>query len=110
MPLYETTFITRQDISTQDVDRLTESFIKILEENSGSIVKAEQWGLRDLAYPIKKYNKGYYTFLGINAMPDSIKELERRMSLNEDVLRCLSIKVEEIDNEDSAIISVNQGE
>ena len=110
MPLYETTFITRQDISTQDVDRLTESFIKILEENSGSIVKVEQWGLRDLAYPIKKYNKGYYTFLGINALPESMKELERRMGLNEDVLRCLSIKVDEIDNEDSTIISVNQSE
>ena len=110
MPLYETTFITRQDISTQDVDRLTESFIKILEENSGQIIKVEQWGLRDLAYQIKKYNKGYYTFLCIDAAPDSVKELERRMGLNEDVLRFLSIRVEEIENEDSAIISVSQSE
>jgi len=110
MPLYETTFITRQDISTQDVDRLTESFIKILEDNTAQIVKVEQWGLRDLAYPIKKYNKGYYTFLGINAEPSSIKELERRMRLNEDVLRCLSIKVEEVESGDSAIISINQSE
>ena len=110
MPLYETTFITRQDISTQDVDKLTEAFIKILEENDGQVVKVEQWGLRDLAYTIKNYNKGYYTFLGINAESASIKELERKMRLNEDVLRCISFKVDEIENEDSAIISVNQNE
>jgi small subunit ribosomal protein S6 len=110
MTLYETTFITRQDISTQDVDKLTESFIKILEENKGQTVKVEQWGLRDLAYPIKKYNKGYYTFLGIEADNAAIKELERKMRLNEDVLRCVSIKVDAIESEDSAIITINQSE
>jgi small subunit ribosomal protein S6 len=109
MPLYEMTFITRQDVSTHDVDKLTESFIKILEENSGKVVKVEQWGLRDLAYPIKKYNKGYYTFLGIDSGHEAIKEMERRMRLNEDVVRCIVFRVEKIDTEDSAIISVNQG-
>lgn len=109
MPLYEMTFITRQDISTHDVDKLTESFIKILEENSGKIVKVEQWGLRDLAYPIKKYNKGYYTFLGIDAGNEALKEMERRMRLNENVLRCITFKVDSIEMDDSAIISLNQG-
>ena len=105
MPLYETIFITRQDVSLSDVENITANFTKILKENGGSLVKTEQWGIRDLAYPIRKSNRAYYTLLGIDASVAAVKELERRMSLNEDVMRHVSIKVEKIQKTPSATIA-----
>lgn len=105
MPLYETIFITRQDVSLSDVEKITAGFTKILKENGGNIVKTEQWGIRDLAYPIRKSNRAYYTLLGIDASVAAVKELERRMSLNEDVMRHVSVKVEKIQKAPSATIA-----
>lgn len=102
MPLYETIFITRQEVSLGDVEKLTVNFAKTLTDHGGSIVKVEQWGLRDLAYPIKKSNKGYYTLLGIDASYSAVKELERRLSLSEDVIRHVTMKVEKISKTPSA--------
>jgi small subunit ribosomal protein S6 len=107
MPLYETTFITRQEVSLSDVEKITTSFAKILTDNGGSIVKTEQWGLRDLAYPIKKSNKAYYTMLAIDAPVPAVKELERRLGLSEDVLRHVSIRVKQISKNPSAPIARN---
>ncbi len=105
MPLYETTFITRQEVSLSDVEKFTTNFAKILTDNGGTIVKTEQWGLRSLAYPIKKSNRAYYTMLANDSPVSAIKELERRLGLSEDVLRYMSVRVEKISKEPSAPIS-----
>lgn len=105
MPLYETIFITRQEVSLNDVEKITANFSKILTENGGTIVKTEQWGLRDLAYPIKKSSKAYYTLLGIDSPYVAVKEMERRMALNEDILRNVTIKVDKISKNPSAPIA-----
>lgn len=102
MPLYETIFITRQEISSQDVEKITENFSKTLTDNGGTIVKTEQWGLRDLAYPIKKSNKAYYTMLAIDSPYSAVKEMERRLSLSEDILRHVTIRVQKINKNPSA--------
>lgn len=110
MPLYETTFIARQDISTSDVDKLTEAFSQALIENGGKVVKTEYWGLRSLAYFVKKSRKGHYVMLGIDSPYAAVKEMERRISLNEDVLRSLTIKVDVLDTELSPMMNSRAGQ
>lgn len=105
MPLYETTFIARQDISTHDVEKLTETFSQILTENGGKVVKSEYWGLRNLAYLVRKNRKGHYTMLCIDSPYVAVAEMERRMKLHEDVLRNLTIKVDAISDEQSPMMS-----
>ncbi len=105
MPLYETIFITRQEVSLQDIEKITANFSKTLTDNGGSIVKTEQWGLRDLAYLIKKSRKAYYTLLAIDAPYNALKELERKLALSEDVLRHVTMRVKEISKNPSAPIS-----
>lgn len=105
MPLYETIFITRQEVSLNDVEKFTANFSKFLTDNGGTVVKTEQWGLRDLAYPIKKSNKAYYTMLAIDSPYGAVKEMEARLALSEDVLRYVTIKVEKISKNPSAPIA-----
>lgn len=108
MPLYETTYIARQDISQADVEKMNEQFSGIVTENKGKIVKTEYWGLRNLAYRINKSRKGHYTLFGIDAPSDALKELERRMRLNDDVIRMMSIRVENISKEPSAPLNAGR--
>ena len=105
MPLYETIFITRQEVSPQELEKLTVNFSKVLTDNGGTIVKTEQWGLRDLAYLIKKSSKAHYTLLAIDSPYAAVKELERRLSLSEDVLRHVTMKVKQISKNPSAPIA-----
>ncbi|MGB4191960.1 MAG: 30S ribosomal protein S6 [Rickettsiales bacterium] len=102
MPLYETVFITRQEISLSDVEKFTAAFAKTLTDNGGAIVKVEQWGLRDLSYPIKKATKGYYTLLAIDSPYNAVKEMERKLSLSEDVVRFVTSRVNKISSNPSA--------
>ena len=104
MPLYESTFVTRQDVSRSDVNKLVETFTDILKQNGGKIVKNEYWGLRNLAYKIKKNRKGHYVMLGIDASHAAIKELERNMHIHEDVIRNLTVHVESIEEGPSAMM------
>lgn len=104
MPLYESTFITRQDMSRQDITKLCDSFSAIVEQAGGKIVKNEYWGLRNFAYRINKSRKGHYTMLGIDAPAAAIKEMERQIGINEDVLRALTIRVEELDETPSVMM------
>ena len=97
MPLYESTFIARPDISSQQVDGLAEQFREILTEAGGEIAKTEYWGLRSLAYRIKKNRKGHYYFMNIDAPAEAIDAMERNMRINEDVIRYLTVRVEEHD-------------
>jgi len=105
MSLYEHVFICRQDISQQQVESLTENFTAILSEQGGSVEKTEYWGLRSLAYRVKKNRKGHYSLLNITADHSAISEMERQMSLNDDILRFITIRVDEHDTEPSAPLS-----
>lgn len=104
MPLYESTFITRQDMSRQDISKLCDSFTSIIEQGGGKVVKNEYWGLRNFAYRINKSRKGHYTMLGIDAPAAAIKEMERNIGINEDILRALTIRVEQIEDGPSAMM------
>ena len=104
MPLYETVFIARQDIPAQEAEGLAERFSDIVTESGGSVARCEYWGLRTLAYRIKKNRKGHYTMLHIDAPSDAVSEMERNMRLNEDVLRYLTIRMESLDESPSIIM------
>jgi len=104
VPFYESVFIARQDITTAQVDGLTETFEKIITDHGGSVKKTEQWGLRSLAYKIKKNRKGYYVLFNLDTPSDAIKEMERQMHINEDVLRFLTTRIDEIEEGPSAVL------
>ena len=109
MALYECVYIARQDISSNQVDGLNEAFSAVISENGGSVAKTEYWGLRNLNYRIKKNRKGHYVLLNLDAPHTAVKELERQMSLHEDVLRQLTIRVDELEEGPSSIMQ-NRGE
>ena len=104
MAFYESTFITRQDISTQEHDKIVESLTKVVEKHKGKVVKNEFWGLRTLAYHIKKNRKGHYSMLCLDAPAEALNELNRQYKLNEDIIRNLTIKVNEVAKEPSLMI------
>ncbi len=101
MALYEHLLIARQDISAQQVDALATHLKTIVEGEGGKIEKQEYWGLRGLAYRIKKNRKGHYVLLNINAPAAAVIELERQLKINEDVLRYLTVKVDQFDTSSS---------
>lgn len=104
MPLYESTFVTRQDVSRADVSKLVDQFTDIVKQHGGQIVKHEYWGLRNLAYKIKKNRKGHYVLLAIDAPFDAVKEMERTMGINEDIIRKLTVRVDSIEEGPSAMM------
>ncbi|TVR97458.1 MAG: 30S ribosomal protein S6 [Rhodospirillales bacterium] len=109
MPLYESIVIARQDVAAQQVDVLADTITKIIEDNGGRVAKREPWGLRTLAYRIRKNRKGHYVLFGLDAPPAAVHEMERQMRINEDVLRYLTIRVEELEEGPSAILQSRPG-
>jgi small subunit ribosomal protein S6 len=105
MALYEHVVIARQDISPQQAEALNDTLKALIETGGGSVAKIEYWGLRNLTYRIKKNRKGHYSLLAINAPSDAVKEMERQLSINEDVLRYLTVRVEELDLELSPVLA-----
>ena len=114
MPLYECVLIARNDVTQQQVETIADGIAALIDTDNGivpgtegvtSVRKREYWGLRSLAYRIKKNRKGHYMLLGLDAKPASITEMERQLRLNEDVLRFMTIRVETIDEAPSAILS-----
>ena len=105
MPLYESVFIARNDVTQQQVDTIADQITATLGEQGGEVKQREYWGLRGLAYRIKKNRKGHYMLLGIDASPAAMQEVERQLGLNEDVLRVLTLRIEAIDEAPSAILS-----
>lgn len=105
MPLYESTFIARPDISAQQVEALSEQFQEIVRGTGGEVPRTEYWGLRSLAFRIKKNRKGHYLFMQIDAPVEAVKEMERNMRINEDVMRYLTVRVDELDPNPSAQMS-----
>ncbi|MEM7216059.1 MAG: 30S ribosomal protein S6 [Pseudomonadota bacterium] len=104
MALYEHTFLARQDISVQQAEALAEQFKGVLEENGGSVGKVENWGLRTSAYRIQKNRKCHYIHMNVDAPASAISEMERQMRIHEDILRYMTIRVEELDEEPSAMM------
>jgi small subunit ribosomal protein S6 len=104
MALYEHVFIARQDVTAQQVETLTETFKALIASLGGSVSKVEPWGLKSLAYRIKKNRKAHFTLMNISAPASAIQELERQQSLNEDVLRVLTLRVEEHEAGPSAML------
>ncbi|MER2519349.1 MAG: 30S ribosomal protein S6 [Bdellovibrionales bacterium] len=104
MPFYESVFIVRQDVPTAQVETLAKSFADIIVAQGGQIAKTEHWGLRTLAYRINKNRKGHYVLFNIDAPSSAIVEMERNMRLHEDVLRFLTVRVEELEAGPSAMM------
>lgn len=102
MALYEHMLIARQDISAQQVDALATHLKTIVETEGGKVEKQEYWGLRTLAYRIKKNRKGHYVLLNLDAPPNAIAELERQLKINEDVLRYMSVRVDAFEQSNSS--------
>lgn len=110
MALYEHVIIARQDISAQQAEALNDTLKGLIEEGGGSVAKIEYWGLRNLTYRIKKNRKGHYSLLALDAPAAAVKEMERQISINEDVLRYMTVRVEEIDLELSPILARKERE
>jgi small subunit ribosomal protein S6 len=104
MPLYEHVFLARQDLAQAQVDALAEAATKIIEDGAGKVVKTETWGLRGLAYRIAKNRKAHYVMLEIDAPAAAVAEVERQASLNEDVIRYMTIRVDEHEQGPSAMM------
>jgi small subunit ribosomal protein S6 len=104
MPLYEHVFLARQDLAQAQVDALAENATKIIADNGGKVVKTENWGLRGLAYRIAKNRKAHYVMLDIDAPAPAMAELERQTGINEDVIRFMTIRVEDHEKGPSAMM------
>ncbi len=104
MSLYESTFIFRQDIPVSEVNNIATSLSKIVVDNGGTVLKKEYWGLRELAYIVKKNKKGHYIMLVLDAPHRAIHELFRKTKLSEDIIRSLSVKIESFDGSDSIML------
>jgi small subunit ribosomal protein S6 len=104
MPLYEHVFIARQDISNAQAEALIEHFSQVLKDNGGDVASFEYWGLRSMAYKINKNRKGHYMYLRTDAPAPAVHEMERLMALHEDVMRCLTVRVEEHEEGESAVV------
>jgi small subunit ribosomal protein S6 len=104
MPLYEHVFLARQDLAQAQVDTLAENATKILEDNGGKVVKTETWGLKSLAYKIAKNRKAHFVMLDVDAPAPAVAELERQTNINEDVIRFMTIRVDEHEGGPSAMM------
>ena len=110
MPYYESVFIARQDISAPQVESITEAVTKLIEEQGGKVAKTEYWGLRNLAYRIKKNRKGHYVLLNLDVQADAIREMERQLRLNEDVVRYLTVRVGALEEGPSPVMQRGSGD
>ena len=108
MPLYEHVFLARQDLSQAQVDALAATATEIVESNQGKVTKTETWGLKNLAYKIKRNRKAHFVLLNIDAPAGVIAELERQTAINEDVIRWLTVRVEE--HEDGPSIQMRKSD
>ena len=104
MALYEHVFLARQDLAQAQVDALAETATKIVEDNAGKVTKVETWGLRSLAYKIAKNRKAHYVMLNIDAPAGVVAELERQTQINEDIIRYMTVKVDELETGPSVMM------
>ncbi|HVM82680.1 MAG TPA: 30S ribosomal protein S6 [Candidatus Binatia bacterium] len=109
MPFYENVFIARQDVTTAQVEGLTELFAGIITAQGGQVTKREYWGLKSLSYRVRKNRKGHYVLLNIDAPAAAVIEMERNMRIHEDVLRQLTVKVDALEEGPSAMMQSKGG-
>jgi small subunit ribosomal protein S6 len=105
MPLYECVFIARNDVTQAQVEAIADQMSAVVTEAGGEVRKREYWGLRGLAYRVKKNRKGHYMLLCLSSPPAAVHEVERQLGLHEDVLREMTIRVDEIEEGPSAILA-----
>jgi small subunit ribosomal protein S6 len=108
MPLYEHVFLARQDLAQAQVDALAQTATDIIEQNGGRVVRTETWGLRNIAYRIQKNRKAHYVALDFEAPTPVVAELERQTQINEDVIRYMTIRVDEHEQGPSAMMRRNE--
>ena len=108
MALYEHVFLARQDLAQAQVDTLAEDATKIIEANDGKVTRTETWGLKSLAYPIQKNRKAHFVMLHVDAPGNVVEELERQTRINEDVIRYMTIKVDEHEEGPSVMMRKNE--
>jgi small subunit ribosomal protein S6 len=104
MALYEHIFLARQDVSAQQVEELTNQFTELLVNGGGKVTKNEYWGVKTLAYRIRKNRKAHYSLLNIDAPHSAVAEMERLMRINEDILRFMTIRVDKLEEGPSAML------
>ena len=104
MPLYEHVYLARQDVSAQQVEDLTKQFTTVIEGLGGKVTKNEYWGVKSLNFRIRKNRKAHFTLLNVDAPPGALSEVERQERINEDVLRYLTVRVEELEEGPSAMM------
>ena len=104
MPLYEHVFLARQDVTSQQVEAMVDQYKGVIEANGGKVEKTEGWGVKSLAYRIKKNRKAHFTMFNLDAPPAAVAEMERQMRINEDVLRFITIRVDQLDADPSVMM------
>ena len=104
MPLYEHVYLARQDVSAQQVEDLTKQFTTVIEGLGGKVLKNEYWGVKSLNFRIRKNRKAHFTLLNVDAPPAALTEVERQQRINEDVLRYLTVRVDELEEGPSAMM------
>jgi len=104
MPLYEHVFLARQDVSSSQIEELVDQFKGVLAEHGGTVSKVESWGLKSLQFRIRKNRKAHYTLMNVDAPGEAIHELERQQRIHEDILRYMTIKVDELEEGPSAMM------
>jgi small subunit ribosomal protein S6 len=104
MAFYEHIFLVRQDASNTQVETLTQQFKTVIEEHGGKVTKSEYWGVKPLTYRMKKNRKAHYTLMNVEAPSAALDEVERQESINEDVLRCLTVRVDQLEEGPSAMM------
>jgi small subunit ribosomal protein S6 len=104
MPRYEHTFLARQDVTAQQVTGLMNTYKAVIEEHGGAVGKTEYWGLKSTAYKIKKNRRAHYAFFNIEAPHEAVIEMERQMRISTDVIRFLTVRVEELDDKPSIMM------
>jgi small subunit ribosomal protein S6 len=109
MPFYESVFIARQDVTTAQVEGLTDLFAGIITAQGGNVAKREYWGLKSLSYRVRKNRKGHYVLMNIDAPATAVIEMERNMRIHEDVLRQLTVRVDALEEGPSAMMQSKGG-
>ena len=104
MPLYEHIFMARQDVTSQQVEAMADQYKDVIQQNGGTVDKTEMWGVKSLAYRIKKNRKAHFTMFNISAPAPAVAEMERQMRINEDILRFMTIRVDELETEPSVMM------
>jgi small subunit ribosomal protein S6 len=104
MPLYEHIFMARQDVTSQQVEAMVDQYKGVIEQNGGKVEKTEMWGVKSLAYRIKKNRKAHFTMFNLDAPPAALAEMERQMRISEDILRFITVRVDELETEPSVMM------